>query len=81
MMSLFKYSAFQPYMNVRILNVIIVDARNSSQTLKWNGAWGPRKKKKKKKKKSIFSTILYWTKFRYKIGCNLRLQFYSISLT
>ena len=66
MMSLFKYSAFQPYMNVRILNVIIVDARNSSQTLKWNGAWGPRKKKKKKKKR-VYSLQFY-------IGQNLDIK-------
>ena len=58
MMILFKYSAFQPCINVRILNVIIVDARNSSQTLKWNGAWGPKEENKEEKKKYILYNFI-----------------------
>lgn len=80
-MSLFKYSTFQLYINVQVLNAIIVEERNSNQTLKWNGAWGPRGREKEEKKKIIFSTILYWTNLSYKIGYNFKLQPYSISLT
>ena len=49
-MSLFKYSTFQLYINVQVLNAIIVEERNSNQTLKWNGAWGPRGREKEEKK-------------------------------
>ena len=56
-MSLFKYSTFQLYINEQVLNAIIVEERNSNQTLKWNGAWGPEEEKKKKK------NILYSLQF------------------